>query len=321
MNDNLKNWIPIRVYRNGSGLSVDWCYAGSTRFTQPFFRDSVQQILRSPFSLLFRRQTSIDVLKESVSDSRSLYPTGFIFHMSRCGSTLVSQMLAALPCNIVISEAAPIDSVLRQGGDAAVTIPLLRSVVGAFGQKRIEGERHYFIKFDSWNTLDLGLIHSAFPDVPWIFLYREPVEVIVSQMQKRGSQMIPGSVERIIPGVGLPEALTMSAEEYCARTLASFCEAAIKHADNANGMLVNYNELPEAALTRVLEHFRVSFDDDELQRMRSVAQFNAKTPQLVFEPDIESKRASATDAIREAAARWVDPLYKQLESMRLERKK
>ena len=33
--------------------------------------------------------------------------------MSRCGSTLVSQMLAALPQNIVISEAAPIDAVVQ----------------------------------------------------------------------------------------------------------------------------------------------------------------------------------------------------------------
>ena len=321
MNDTFKNWIPIRVYQNGSGLAVDWCYAGSTRFAQPFFRDSVQQILRSPFSLLFRRQTSIDILSERLRDNQGLSPTGFIFHMSRCGSTLVSQMLAALLCNIVISEAPPIDSVLKHRGDDTATISLLRSIVNALGQKRNNDEKNYFIKFDSWNTLDLELIEAAFPNVPWIFLYREPLEVIVSHMQKRGSQMIPDSVGRIIPGVGLDEALKMSAEEYCARALASFCETALEHAGNANAMFVNYNELPDAALTRVLEHFRVSFDEDELDRMRAAAQFNAKTPQLIFEPDSESKRAAATDSAREAAARWVDPLYKKLESIRRESKR
>ena len=317
MNENFRNWIPIRVFQNGSGLAVDWCYAGETRFTQPFFRDSVQQILRSPFSLLFRRQTSIEVLRDRVSIDEGLYPTGFIFHMSRCGSTLVSQMLAALPSNIVISEASPIDSVLRHGGDAT----LFRSLIDVFGRKRNEGERHFFIKFDSWNTLDLERIDTAFPDVPWIFLYREPIEVIASQMQKRGSQMIPGSVERIVPGISLHDAVTMAAEEYCARVLASFCETALRHSDNVNALLVNYNELPEAALTHVLEHFGVSFNEGELERMRLAAQFNAKTPQIVFEPDSESKRASASDAAREAVARWVDPLYAELESARIQKSK
>ena len=67
--------------------------------------------------------------------------------------------------------------------------------------------RDYFVKFDSWNTLDLALIRRAFPDVPWIFLYRDPVEVIVSHMRQRGSQMIPGAFEKLMPDVDLNDAL------------------------------------------------------------------------------------------------------------------
>src|SRR5438874_313448 len=52
-------------------------------------------------------------LPEWLMAHQHLRPSGLIFHMSRCGSTLVSQMLAALPANIVVSEAPPIDAIVQ----------------------------------------------------------------------------------------------------------------------------------------------------------------------------------------------------------------
>ena len=68
-------------------------------------------------------------------------------------------------------------------------------MVAAFGRRRGGRERHYFIKLDSWHTLALPLFRRAFPSVPWVFLYRDPVEVLVSQMRQRGAQ----TVAEIIP--------------------------------------------------------------------------------------------------------------------------
>lgn len=319
--EGFRDWVPIRVYRSGSELMVDWCYAGSTRFTQPFFDDTVQQMFRRPFSLLFRHQTSFEFLGELCDAQPGLAPTGFIFHMSRCGSTLVAQMLAALEGNIVISEAPPIDSAIRTAEDELATYTAARAqrlkwMVAALGRTRSDRERHYFIKFDSWNTLDLPLIGEAFPDVPWIFLYRDPVEVIVSQMRQRGSQMIPGALAKQMPDIDLNDALRMPAEEYCARVLARICESALDHADDRNALLVNYNELPEAVTGVIREHFRVSYTPEEIEQMRHSAQFNAKTPQMFFAPDSEEKRNEASDTARAAAETWVNPLYRKLEDMR-----
>lgn len=322
---SFRDWVPIRVYRRGSEPMVDWCYAGSTRFTQPFFEDTVQQMFRRPFSLLFRHQTSFDFLGALCDARPGLMPTGFIFHMSRCGSTLVAQMLAALESNIVISEAPPIDSAIRMAGDALATATEARTqrlkwMVGAFGRPRNDHERDYFIKFDSWNTLDLPLIREAFPHVPWIFLYRDPVEVIVSHMRQRGSQMIPGALGRLMPDVDLNEALRMPAEEYCARVVARICERALEHADDPNALLVNYNELPDAVPGAIREHFRVSYTREEIEQMQHSALFNAKTPQMFFEPDIDAKRNEASEAAREAAETWVGPLYRLMEDFRRKRR-
>ena len=188
-------------------------------------------------------------------------------------------------------------------------------MVSAFGQKR-NGEKNYFIKFDSWNTLDLDLIFRAFPDVPWIFLYRNPVEVIVSQMRQRGAYMVPGAIEQILPGLDLAKVLQMPPEEYCARILAKICESAINHAENRRALFVNYNGLPEAVTSAMLEHFRVEYAPEDIENIKSAAQFNAKTPQLPFAPDSAAKRSEASEAARKAAEFWVNPLYERLEKIR-----
>ena len=73
----------------------------------------LDQCGRLPFNLLFPRRTPVEVLTRWREERPGLAPTGFVFHLSRCGSTLVSQMLAALPQNVVLSEAGPINDALR----------------------------------------------------------------------------------------------------------------------------------------------------------------------------------------------------------------
>jgi hypothetical protein len=87
-------------------------YLGARRFTDPFFAQTINPCVRHPADA-FRHQTPLENLGEIVASQPGCRPTGFIFHMSRCGSTLLSQMLAAALENIVLSEAGPIDDILR----------------------------------------------------------------------------------------------------------------------------------------------------------------------------------------------------------------
>lgn len=318
--ESFRYWTPIRVYNHNQQPFVDWCYMGNERFTRPFYEDTINQRFRQPFNLLFRHQTHLEFLGELYERQPGLRPSGFIFHMSRCGSTLVSQMLAAIAQNVVISEPPAIDLILRFQSDAEpITdeqrINYLKWIVNALGQQRNSQEKHFFIKFDSWSALDLNLILRAFPDVPWIFLYRNPVEVIVSQMLQRGAQMIPGIMNTSILNLNLAQVLQMPPEEYCARILERICQNALRFLDEADAMPLNYTELPEAVTTRILKHFRLSYESEDLEQMKASAQFNAKTPQLTFEPDSEAKRQQASIAAQEAAAKWVNPLYEQLQKV------
>jgi len=94
---HLAGWVPVQVNWQREGPVVDWCYLGARRFTEPFFEQTIHDCMRQPFNLLFRHQTSIEMLAELREIKPGLEPSGFIFHMWPSGSTLISQMLAALP--------------------------------------------------------------------------------------------------------------------------------------------------------------------------------------------------------------------------------
>jgi gluconate kinase len=315
----LEGWVPIQIKWQQLTPLVDWCYLGARRFTEPFFDQTIQRCMNQPFNLLFHHQTPIEALAKQHEIRPGLQPSGFIFHMSRCGSTLVSQMLAALPNTVVVSEASPIDAVLR----AHFRVPnltdeeqidWLRWVVSALGQRRRGDENHFFIKLDCWNTIVLPLIRRAFPDVPWIFLYRNPVEVMVSQLRRRGAHLVPGVIEPNLFGLSNDSIFLMQPEEYCARVLAKICEAAFEHYES--GLLVNYKRLQKAMWGSIPHFFGIEYSDSDIAILNRVAQLDAKNPSLHFTNDTENKNRSATDMMRNMADELVVPIYEQLESAR-----
>jgi hypothetical protein len=312
-------WVPARIRWTPEGPVVDWCHLGDLRFTGPFFEQTIGKAMEHPFNRLFRRSTPLDVLADETFDLR---PSGLIFHMSRCGSTLIAQMLASLPRNVVLSEPGPIDQILRvpsrQPGVAPERlVGWLRAMAAALGRRRYVEERDLFIKLEGWHVLVLPLIRRAFPDVPWVFLYRDPIEVMTSLARQRPRQMLPGGIDPALLGLPLPQSAAMSPDRYDALVLERICRAAIAHCGGGGGgLLIDYRELPDTALARFLDHFGLRCDADELACMRATARFDAKRPGQLYADDSEAKRRDASAEIRELAATILAPLDAQLEALR-----
>ena len=316
----LERWVPARVYWNANTPIVDWCYLGRRRFEHPFFEQTISDALNEPFNLLFRHQTPIEVLGQWSEARPGLRPTGFIFHMSRCGSTLISQLLASLPRAVVISEAPPLDSVLRAHHRSSriseeQRIDWFRWMVSALGQRIRGKEDYFFIKFDAWNVTELPIIRRAFPDVPWIFNYRDPVEVLVSQMNHRGAHMIPGLINPTLFGMSFEEIVTVEPEEYGARVLRAICEAGLHHHRLGSGLLINYNQLPEETWGSISRIFHLYCGDAEIELMKNAATRDAKNPAMAFKRD-STRKQQANERVREAARKWVLPIYEELERAR-----
>jgi hypothetical protein len=315
-----RHWLPTAVAATSGATCVDWGWLGPKPLEAPFYEGAVRRAWALPFNRVFRYRTGLQDLIAQAETADSLKPSGFIFHMSRCGSTLAAQMLAALSDCVVISEAAPIDAVVQLGRALIPedAVRALRAMIAAFGRKRAGHERRYVIKLDCWHTLALPLFRRAFPDVPWVFLYRDPVEVLVSQMRQRGTQMVP---QYMPPSFfGLDPAGYLMDEDYCARVLGVICRAVIDHheigrQDLDGGLILNYEKLPDAVCSAILPHFGMPCGEEERQRMRQIAQQDAKSPTLQFAADTDRKQHEATDKIRRAADRHLGEVYNRLEAL------
>src|SRR5271166_2775407 len=177
-------WVPIRLHWQGSVPEVEWCYLGPKRFTDPFFETTIHFEAQTPFNSLFRFRTPIAALGEWFDRRRGLKPTGFIFHLSRCGSTLITQLLAASPRSVVLSEPGVLTAALRSPSvPEQQKASWMEWLVSALGQPRAGAEQQLFVKFDPVCIMDFSLLRRVFPGVPWIFVYRDPVEVMVSHLR------------------------------------------------------------------------------------------------------------------------------------------
>ena len=283
-------FLPVRAAAHSAGPAIDWAWFGPERLTEPFYEGDLRRALRRPFNRMIRwRMALADFCAGAPRPPGTLAPQGFIFHMSRCGSTLVAQMLARSRRNIVVSEAAPIDFAVQTGNP-----DILRAMVLAFGRRRSGCEQRLFIKLDSWHALALPLFERAFPGTPWLFLFRDPIEVMVSQQREPGAQMVPQLVAPSIFGL---EPMTPG-PDYTARVLSRICTAAAEGLVSPHGLAVNYCDLPDAFERRILPHFGFTPDAAERAIMHDALGVDAKSPGLPFSPDSAAKRAAASDRLR-----------------------
>lgn len=300
-------WLPAR-FSSTPEPAIDWLHFARISPNTPFFEDAILEASARPFNRLFRTATPVASFRGQASPRA---PTGLIFHMSRCGSTLVSQMLGAVPGHVSISEAPALDALIRSSfTDPEAHADALRGLVHAHGR----GADQLFLKLDSWHTRALPLLRRAFPEVPWIFLYRDPVEVIVSHLRQRGVHTVPGIVPLEWFDL-LPEDGNLPERVFIARVLERICGAVIEN-NPKNGMLVNYTELPGAFFDRILPHFGIAPDAAARAAMTVAAGSHSKTPGIRFHADGQAKQREANAELRAIAENYLGPVFATLEARR-----
>ena len=126
--------------------------------------------------------------------SRCLQPNGFIFHESRVGSTLVSNLLGSDRHTMVFSESSPPSMALMRcrGCSREANIKLFRDVIRLMGRTYTgsNSQTRLFFKFQSVTTTRMDLALEAFPTVPWAFIFRNPLETAMSQLDSKKIQPI-----------------------------------------------------------------------------------------------------------------------------------
>ena len=303
-------WLPVDLVRLADGtIAVDWAHFAGAPMAEPFFAGALRRALARPFNRWFRLCTPLDVFIAGGQRGAGR-PNGLIFHMSRSGSTLVARMFAAVPDSLVLSEAAPLDALVRlamaEDWPEDRAIAALAAMVAAFDRTRPQGAL-YVIKLHCWHALALSRFEAAFPRVPWIFLYREPAEVLASQLWERGPELEPALMHPA--WYGLEPDPDMAPEAYCARALARVCEVAADALADGRGLAVDYARLPEAVGSVIADHFGLRLGAAERAAMIEASRAEAKAPGRVFDP---KARHEPSAAAREAADLYLRPSINRL---------
>jgi hypothetical protein len=295
--------LPVRAALHPSGLYLMQRAIPRGELTDPFLVETTSR-LPGPDSFLHVEPQQLGRLAPAEA------PAGLIFHLSRCGSTLLTQMLRRHPGVTVYSEPQAINEILfpPHPWPRAQLVAALRSTAAALSR---HANGPYVIKFTSWTTLYCDLLAEAFPHSPWAFSWRDPLEVAVSLTQSLPGWFRDEQGKRLARIVD-PENAATSPDGYAARAIGAMAAAALS-LNPASGRLIAYEHLPGAVWDDLGPHFGLNLDHDIRARMADAATLNAKKPATAFVPDAATKRAAASpELIAAVDAHARPPLAKLL---------
>jgi len=330
----------------GTFCRLDWSLHKHDPSSYPMFRDLVAH---SPGCASDQRFSNIDV-RAVAAQARALDTAGdggaasvlkltaAVFHESRCGSTLTANLLASYDPvrHRVYSESGPplqaLKSVCGEAYEhchASKAAAVLRDVVYLMSRSDDAREERVFFKIQSAGTRNLDVFQTAFPETPYLFVYRDPVQVMMSHLgkgSKRNANCVrqqrsgpPAAVERIVRRHNSKSsARKLITEDYCAAHLASLTETVVQQHSDKQAIPVNYERLPEALYEDILPWLGLHVSDVHLKRMKLVATAYSKGRDGqagAFVEDSAAKEQAASDAVKQAAATYLQESYEELEKM------
>lgn len=313
---DLARWTPVELDFSGPTPAVYWADLSAERFVEPFLDQTVarwasSRRVRPPV------KTGLDALS-ALDSEPSLEPAGMIFHLSRCGSTLVSRLLSLLVGVVVVAEPASLNSLLGLGAerlDEPELVATVRVLVRALGRCRHGDEQRLVLKCSSWNVRHRAILAAAFPETPWVWVQRDPARVVASLLAEPPAWLsLQAEPRRAAQCFGLDPAAVpaMTREEFAARALGAMLRSATT--DPAGRLCVDHDDLPTAVWERVAPHFGLSADPAAITRMRVQSRLYSKdfAPRL-FTADSPERRPMTDEMVR-AAQRFAEPGYRALAS-------
>lgn len=301
--------IPSRITRSATGQQVEWLHLDGAPFSEPFLDDTLARLRRIPGNERSRRPlTPLDTLR---TIPPGLPLAGLIFHVSRCGSTLFTQLLRATPRHVVASEPPILGDILHSvRHDPAISdeqrIAWLRGAVAALGGRQSEAEEKLFVKLDCWAIFELPLLRRAFPGVPLYFIHRQPLEVLVSLMRIPSLTIVRDTVLPAQMGLTLEERNQLLHEEHAAAVIGAVFHAACEHHEHLTP--VAYPEVAEFVRTRM---FGAELNSKDAAAFQANLARSAKAPEQSFTPDTVDKRRAASPALAAACASRAEPPYRR----------
>lgn len=274
-------------------MTIIWTDVGQSDLQEWQFLFSLAAIAERTDGKLTTIRTDLQNLPDlEAAVGATVAPSGFIFHMSRCGSTLLGNVLNRSPRHCAINQPGPLQDGFWTAlsndwrnpsmatGDRAedeARREILRHLVRAILRQRSEEHLYGFIKFRSWSILFIDFIQEAFPDVPCLFMYRDPIDVLASVIQKKN--VAEFATERQRTFLAAHEKFSLRDIENLDFMTACYAHYFVKAlgANASQTAFLDYRHLTSANLERILHHgLRLESNIPDLDLMKEEFQFYSK---------------------------------------------
>lgn len=291
----LSGFVPYKLFREEGDVFCCWLDTGREPFLEPFFDETILRCRAlSSNNRFFRSISEMSMLPGWASQFSSATPQALIFHLSRCGSTLLTQLLALDEQNISLSEVPFFDELLRlpvqqPGFPLNTAEEWLEAAIKFYGRPKTGSESRLFIKTDCWHIFFFETWRKLFPEVPVVLLYRSPDEVLRSQQKRRGMQSVPGLVESSIFGIEASAIRYDDFDHYFSMVMQNILRRFLEVAEKDDRVLLaNYNEGMINVAKRIGHAAGITWDEDILRKMEERSRYHAKYPDQAFSGDTHS---------------------------------
>jgi len=300
------NWLPYR-YQPKHHL-VDWLIPDG-HATEPFQDEYISRCRQRLFNQIIQPGSSLAFAQRQANHLPEVQPSGFIFHLSRCGSTLISGCLSELDSTCVFSESPLLTELLL---DNQLSPEAQQTSLRAFINLQAAAFPNHpqmIIKWNAWDIFRWDLIRALFPQVPVIFLVRNPVEILASHQRVAGRHMAGDpSLVGINPVFSCRE---KSLLVWRSSVLEALLDKMNKFSCDPLVLRMDYSDLDANQIRKVSRHFGLFFDDKSFQGITRRLQFHSKTPGVAFSNDSQDKQALFTTAEKSGIQKLLMPLYTQ----------
>lgn len=283
-------WIPERIADDGETRRCRWVDVAGVRYNDPFFETTLARRRRQGAT---ERWSSLQDVHAAAVAGPALTRVAFVFHVSRCGSTLFSQLFGLDSRTVVLSEVPVLDQILRS--DWPDREPLFAAALRILGRSRF-GEDLLIVKTDCWHLFHADALRRLYPQAPFIMLYRAPDAVLDSHRRMRGMHMVPG-LATSGPRIDY-DSQRHSLDGYAAQVLERYCAAMLDFVGtDKRSLLVSYDEGSPDAFLRAARWLGIQYGDDDVRRIEERGRYHAKRPDEPFGRD-GSPRLADVDLAR-----------------------
>lgn len=306
-----ESWLPIeldRINNTVTFLKIDY----PLNLDTPSFNRSVENY-KAAYPDAEEKIGSITDLQHFKNIGQE--PKGLIFQASRVGSTAVAQALTRVFHCFAFSEPNLVNAAIRVDEAPVEVLQLVFRGLSQFHQL----EDQLVIKHSSWNITRANVLFEAYPNIPWVFLYRDPVEIMVSVADSptgwARAYKNPNSANELL-GLDPKVVEAASYETYLALSIDKMFRSALEYA-NGNALFINYAQFGIEQIKDIARHFNIDLTSGDIDAIAHSLKFysKGKDRSRQFVPDTERKQAQASPAIREAAKYAADS-YRNLEAKR-----